>query len=236
MRKLSIIVMLVLLGLSGYGQAASVVIEEYFFPETQSGYFGIKNVGSDAIVAFAVANDTVHGVDGTHELYRKWAAGIVTESNWNADRLVFQQAISQVVPNFSIPEFGTLFPGYQKAAIYWAHDLLGPAQQSIVAGLHWEPGTLNLRNPITESCACYFSQAIPAGADATYSAAGLLGFYFYATSHSSPFVALTDQFGLIQGEAVLTPVPEPMSSILMLVGLYLVALRTIRASASYPHA
>lgn len=110
--------------------AKAIVVEEYFDPATQSGSFGIYNNSTSSIVAFAVANDTVFASDGSHELYRIWATGIITETNWNTGKDIFAAAIGQPVP-----AFGTLFAGYSKAMVYWAHDILSPAEQAAVVSL-----------------------------------------------------------------------------------------------------
>lgn len=199
---------------------AGFVVEEYFDPVTQSGSFGVRNTGTDAVVAFAVANDTLFGSDGTHELYRIWATGLISEANWDLQKGTFEAAIGQ-----PIPAFGTLFPGYHKAAVYWAHDILPAPEQAAVAGLSWEPGSLRLRDPINQSCPCYLSLPIPGGDDATYAHLGILGFYFNATSPGSPFVALTQNFQFIQGEAQVVAIPEPQSVVLLLAGLGLVGWR-----------
>ncbi|MCC6533509.1 MAG: hypothetical protein IT531_13230 [Burkholderiales bacterium] len=216
-------IVLAALLLWSWAAQAAFVVEEYYDSGTNTGYLGVKNTEPTAVVAFAVANDTLTAVDGSHELYRVWAAALISETNWDLQKTLFEGVIGQ-----PIPAFGTLFPGYEKAAIYWAHDILTPGEQAIVAGLSWEPGSLRLRDPVNQSSPAYFSQPIPSGDDATYSHLGLLGFYFYADAPASPFVALTQDFRLLQGETVLVAIPEPKAMFLMLAGLALLGVRSWR--------
>jgi len=219
MLRLFAVVLLLALATSA---RAVLVIEEYFeYTSPQSGTFGVRNTGPGTVVAFAVANDTLLGADGTHEFYRVWASGLISDTNWDAEKDIFEAAIGQ-----SVPTFHSFFPGYHKAVVYWAHDILPAPQQAAVASLSWEAGSLRLRDPVNQSCPCYFSQPIPEGDDATYASFGELGFYFYATAPGSPFAALTvnpltGEFAFVQGEVQLVPIPEPTAVAMMLAGLAL---------------
>lgn len=183
--------------------ASAFFVQETFDPATQSGSFGVINNELSDVVAFAVANDTLFGSDGRgHEFYRDWATGLISDTHWDAQKGVFELAIGRPVP-----AFGTLFPGYSRAVVYWAHDILGPVEQAMVASLSWEPASLVLRDAAS-SCPINCSRPILPGDDASITTYGVLGFYFSATAPGSPFAALTRDFQFVTGDVTLVPEPR----------------------------
>ena len=83
-----------------------------------------------------------------------------------------------------VPGFTEAFGlGYTNAVIFWAHDLLPPAEQALIEALPWDLVWLRA----VESPAYPASAAIPPGTVVP----GTEGWYFHTLLAASPFLALT---------------------------------------------
>lgn len=199
-----------MLGLSGsVAQAATVVcatfcVDEYFNASLNVGYYNVtNNSSSESVVAFAVANDTAVSASGMTELQGEWNAGIIQAADWNSSKTQFETAYSMTIPLFE-----DAFSGYSQALVYWAVDLLPPAEAATINALPWtQLDTGYWTPPLAVSL-----PVLPG----TSSGDGTEGWSFLAASAASPFLVLsvdtvTGDFNLTGGETILTTVPLPAS-------------------------
>ena len=128
-----------------------------------------------------------------------------------------------------VPGFTEAFGlGYTNAVIFWAHDLLPPAEQALIEALPWDLVWLRA----VESPAYPASAAIPPGTVVP----GTEGWYFHTLLAASPFLALTHD--TVTGElhlygggtGPLPTIPEPGVGALLASGLAMMGWRSRRAN------